>query len=136
MLNPATEESPAIFVSARTPSIELCSSCSRGGRGRGWSINAVVLADAGGSLIEDLLEIAGAVDDDAEALLHDVLGERPLQILGPLCRLVKREPGFEKGGPEHVVVDDHGGNGASEEPGYRALPGARRARHLNEELAW
>ncbi|KAM3485417.1 hypothetical protein MY8738_001424 [Beauveria namnaoensis] len=126
MLNPATEESPAIFVSARTPSIELCSSYSRGGRGRGWSINAV----------EDLLEIAGAIDDDAKALLHDVLGERPLQIIGPLCRLVKREPSFEKGRPEHVVVDDHGSDSASEEPGYHTLPRARRARHLNKELTW
>ena len=86
------------------------------------------------SLVEDLWEVASAVDDDAEALLHDVLRKHPLELVSMLCRLVKWDGRIEKAGPENIMVDDNSANRSSKKSCYHALPRARRTRHLDEKL--
>lgn len=88
------------------------------------------------ALVENLLVIAGAVDDDAVALLNEVLGLSPLKLVGIFCGLVERNVGFKKRGSEDIVIDNYPVDGVSEHFCHRTLPRARRTRHLDEEFVW
>lgn len=87
------------------------------------------------SLVKHLRVVAGAVDDDVEALLHEVLGELPLEAVGLPGGVVEGDDaGFEEAGAEDVVVDDDGMDAGAEESCDAAFAGAGGSRHLDEEL--
>jgi hypothetical protein len=54
--------------------------------------------------LEDFQEVAGAVDDDAEALPHEGVGERPLEPVCMFCHLFKCDVGIEKTGSDNIVT--------------------------------
>lgn len=71
-------------------------------------VGVAMLSRQRATLLEHLGVIAGTVHDDAaNTLLHEILGEIPLQEVCMLGRLVERENGwFEKRRPEDVVVNN------------------------------
>jgi hypothetical protein len=82
------------------------------------SIGIAVLFDPCGLLVEKLWEVAGVVDDDAVALLHDTLGELPLKLMSMFCRLVEQNIGIEQTGQEDVMIDDCCADRASKKSCY------------------
>ena len=64
-----------------------------------------------GSLVENLLKVAGAVDNDVEPLFHHVPGDFPLKLIGAFRYLVKWDVvAIEEGGPDDVMIDDQSAN--------------------------
>lgn len=69
-------------------------------------VRAAVLARDGGAAVEDLGEVARAVDDDgAVALAQEIGGEDPLEAVGEAAGLVEGEGAVEEEGFEEVVID-------------------------------
>lgn len=69
-------------------------------RTRGFSPARAPCTAAGGR--STLLEVAGAVDDDAVALLRDILGQCPLKLVGTRIEgRIREDWTFD------VVTDDH-----------------------------
>ena len=55
------------------------------------------------SRVKNLLEVASAVNNDAQTLLHDVVGYGPLKLIRMFCRLVEWNTAFKKRGSEDIM---------------------------------
>jgi hypothetical protein len=99
-------------------------------------VPVVVLARERGAPLQDLGEVARAVDDDgAAALADEVRGEDPLEAVGEPAGLLKGHVAVEKEGFEEAVVDDDAVERLGQQAGHCAFAGAWGPGHLDEELS-
>ncbi|RSM19719.1 hypothetical protein CDV31_001350 [Fusarium ambrosium] len=74
-------------------------------------MSKALLSSKGRTLIEDLLEVAGTVDDDVESLLHEILCKSPLKIICAFRYLVEWNIAvFKESGSQDIVVNDNPAN--------------------------